>query len=91
MLNKMEPCFASTFNQLLERKMSFWSTAGNIAKDLAKHSYESMKKTVAEIEEFEQKYRNEDDDFLKNTMRNGNSINQKTAAKRILKERGYDY
>jgi hypothetical protein len=64
--------------------MGFWSTVGDIAKGMAAKAAELPQ----EINELAEKYRREDDDFLKNKYRNGSAV-QKIAAAKILKERGY--
>lgn len=64
--------------------MGFWSTVGSVAKGAA----EKMNETTQKALELAEDYRNENDEFLKRKLKDGNMA-EKMAASKILKERGY--
>lgn len=64
--------------------MGFWSSVGSATKELG----EKVKETTTEANALAEDYRRENDEWLKNKLKNGN-FTQKMAATKILKERGY--
>lgn len=64
--------------------MSFWSTIGNVAKEAGKSVIEAGQKAQDYIIEWQDK----DDNFLIRKAANG-TMAEKTAAKKILRDRGY--
>ena len=65
--------------------MGFWDTVGNLAKGTANAVVETLK----EIKELTEEYYDEDDDYLIKKLKRG-TMQQRVAAGKVLKERGYD-
>lgn len=67
--------------------MGLWDTVGKVGK-VAKSAMDKMESFNDEVQDLISDYSNKDDDFLKRKLSSG-SFAQKSAATKVLKERGY--
>lgn len=67
--------------------MAFWRTVGNVAAKIAKKGISSVQETMEQSNSLQEKYKNYDDDKLKDIFRSGSTA-EKMAATQILKKNG---
>ena len=67
--------------------MSFWEKASALGQS----AYEKMEKFNADVEHWMYVYRNYDNESLDRLARGGPTNAKACAARRLLKERGYDF